>query len=206
MLVRTALLREPPRRSDLRSADLQPPIGEDRDDPWRRQLSIGHGCSGPDLATPSISAINMGPEHKQANGRIAVCVVGDGDVVVQLLEHLTDIGVRVHATADTIDDYIAVEHVGAVPHRFEDMPAVAAGIDLLISTSFSRPIGATVLARLPESAVVIDLAGPPGSVDFEVAQRLARRAIWKPPVDRHFDASWRSVVDQIETLEASKSG
>ncbi|MFT4276963.1 MAG: hypothetical protein QM576_11445 [Rhodopseudomonas sp.] len=206
MLVRLAVLRERLRRSDLRSADLPPPIGEDRDDPWRRQLSIGHGCSGPDLATPSISALDMGPDHQEANGQIAVCVVGDGDVVVQLLERLTDIGVRVHATADTIDDYIAVKRTGVVPHRFEDMPAVAAGIDLLISTSFSRPIGATVLARLPESAVVIDLAGPPGSVDFEVAQRLARRTIWEPPVDRHFDASWRSVADQIERLEARKNG
>ncbi|SEP01619.1 dipicolinate synthase subunit A [Rhodopseudomonas pseudopalustris] len=142
----------------------------------------------------------MGPAHQEANGRIAVCVVGDGDVVVQLLERLANMGVRVHATADTIDDYSVLERIGAVPHRFEDMPAVAAGIDLLISTSFSRPIGATVLARLPESAVVIDLAGPPGSVDFEVAQRLARRAIWEPPVDGRFDASWRSVADQIEKL------
>ena len=200
MLVRIAVLRATPRSLDLRSAAPSAPA---TDDPWQRQLSIGHGCSGPDLATPSISAISMG-DDQQHSEQIAVAVVGDGHAIAGLVQRLIDLDVRVHATADTIDDYVALRSAGAVPHRFEDMPAVAAQLDLLISTSFARPVGATVVARLPETAVIIDLAGPPGSVDFETSRRLGRRPIWAPAIDRNLETSWPHIAAEIEALVADK--
>lgn len=194
------VLRGGPSRSDAQSIDTLTPAIEDHDDPWRRQLSIGHGCSGPDLATPSINALDMGPDQPQSSEQISVCVVGDGDLVAALVDRLAGLDVSIHATADTIDDYVALRSSGAVPHRYEDMPAVAAGIDLLISTSFSKQVGPTIVARLPESASIVDLAGPPGSVDFEIARRLGRRVIWAPDAGDNFETSWRRVAGEIEII------
>ena len=202
MLMRIAVLRERRRPLDLRSAAAAPPSAPATDDPWQRQLSIGHGCSGPDLATPSINALAMEPDQPHHNPAIAVGVVGHGDAFTSLVHRLLELGVRVHATADTIDDYAALRSAGAVPHRFEDMPAVASKIDLLISTSFARPVGATVVARLPETAVIIDLAGPPGSVDFETSRRLGRRPIWAPALDSNLKTSWPLIAAEIEAMTA----
>ncbi|WP_442237452.1 hypothetical protein, partial [Rhodopseudomonas pseudopalustris] len=74
-MLRIAVVRERPRPNELRSA-AAPPLSQESDDPWRRQLSIGHGCSGPDLATPSINAINMGDDQVQQSEGISVGVVG----------------------------------------------------------------------------------------------------------------------------------
>ncbi|PZA13757.1 hypothetical protein DNX69_01465 [Rhodopseudomonas palustris] len=199
-VVRIAVLRERPPRSGAPSADCLPPATEDHDDPWRRQLSIGHGCSGPDLATPSINALDLGPDQPQSREQIAVGVVGDRDLVAALVDRLAALDVRIHATAATIDDYVALRSAGAVPHRFEDMPAVAAGIDLLISTSFAHQVGATIVARLPESASILDLAGLPGSVDFEIARRLGRRVIWAAATGETIETSWRRVAAEIEII------
>ncbi|MBB1093328.1 hypothetical protein HUU61_18805 [Rhodopseudomonas palustris] len=203
MLLRIAVVRERPRPNELRSA-AAPPLSQESNDPWRRQLSIGHGCSGPDLATPSLNAINIGIDQPQQSEGISVGVVGHGHAITPLVHRLVELGVRVHATADTIDDYVALRSAGAIPHRFEDMPAVAVKVDLLISTSFARHLGATVVARLPESAIIIDLAGPPGSVDFETSRRLGRHPIWAPAIEGNLEASWPLIAAEIEAMAADK--
>jgi dipicolinate synthase subunit A len=48
----------------------------------------------------------------------------------------------------------------------------------VFSTVPSRVLGEDVLARLPKSALIVDLAAPPGGVDFDAAKRLGLRAIW----------------------------
>lgn len=202
-VVRAVVLREryhriEERRFDERSSETA------GDEPWKRQLSVGHGCSGPDLATTSISAINMGPDRNEAETPIAVGVVGSGEIASRLIDCLLQLGVRVHATAETVEDYVAVRRTGAVPHRFEDMPAVAADIDLLISTSFSRFVGATVVARLPESTVIVDLAEAPGSVDFETSRRLGHEPIWAPSSLNKFDQSWNAIRTLVEEAAARR--
>lgn len=204
MLLRIAVLRERPARSPLRGVVGQCAQVAPSEEPWRRQLSVGHGCSGPDLATPSINAISMGPRRHPTETAFAVCVVGSGEIASRLVERLLRLGIRVHATAETVEDYVAVRSAGAVPHRFEDMPAVASDIDLLISTSFSRFIGATVVARLPESTAIVDLAEAPGSVDFETSRRLGHEPIWVPSSSKTFEQSWGAIRSLVEKAVARR--
>ena len=42
----------------------------------------------------------------------------------------------------------------------------------------TRVVGEDVLSRLPKSALIVDLAAPPGGVDFDAAKRLGLTAIW----------------------------
>lgn len=204
MLVRIAVLREWPRRA-ARATLSREQSSNRTEEPWRRQLSIGHGCSGPDLATPSVSSITTGDDHSDATIRLAVCVVGQGEILTDLVGRLLALGVQVHATAETVEDYAALRSAGAVPHRFEDIPAVASQIKLLISTSFSKYIGGRVLARLPANAVIVDLAGAPGSVDFETAQRLDLRPIWSPPSANGVELGWQIIKTQIETIAKDRT-
>jgi dipicolinate synthase subunit A len=67
---------------------------------------------------------------------------------------------------------------GATPHALEDLPQLAPCLDLVFSTVPSRVVGEDVLSRLPKSALIVDLAAPPGGVDFDVAKRLGVTAIW----------------------------
>ena len=60
---------------------------------------------------------------------------------------------------------------GATPHLLEELPKLAPSLDLVFSTVPSRVVGEDVLARLPKSALVVDLVVPPGGVDFDAAKR-----------------------------------
>lgn len=103
-------------------------------------------------------AYGSGANLQRADTRTTVCVVGNGEAATELVRRLLTLGVYVHATAETIDEYVAMQNAGGIPHRFEDIPAMASEIDLLISTNFSTYVGARIVSRLPETAVIVDLA------------------------------------------------
>ncbi|WP_157043238.1 hypothetical protein [Rhodopseudomonas palustris] len=153
-------------------------VGAD-DDFSRRQLSVGHGCPGPDLLVGSADAAGPSSHREPGPRQIEVCIVGNGTATMELIRYLVMLGANVHATAETVEDYVLLTAEGATPHRFEDLPAVATGLDVLISTSLSWFVGASIIARLPECAVIVDTAGPPGSCDFETSRRLGREVLWE---------------------------
>ena len=69
----------------------------------------------------------------------------------------------------------------------------------------ARVVGENVLAKLPASALVVDLAAPPGGVDFEAAKRLGLNAIWgrglgsRAPVTVGA-SQWGGIRERIETI------
>lgn len=166
------------------------------DDFSRRQLSVGHGCPGPDLLVGSVDANGLSSHRKPGPRQIEVCIVGSSTATIELIRCLVTLGANVHATAETVDDYVLLRAEGATPHRFEDLPAVATGLDVLISTSFSWFVGARIVARLPEWAVIVDTAGPPGSVDFETSRRLGREVLWErnlPSSSETWVGTWKLI-------------
>ena len=58
------------------------------------------------------------------------------------------------------------------------LPSLAPTLDFVFSTVPTRVVGEDMLARLPKSALIVDLAAPPGGVDFDAAERLGLTAIW----------------------------
>ena len=50
---------------------------------------------------------------------------------------------------------------------------------MMFSTTAAGPIVTRpILERLPDHSVLIDIAPPPGSVDFETARSLGHTAVW----------------------------
>jgi len=113
-----------------------------------------------------------------SKSRPNVLVAGRAKFTHGLLRCLLSEDVNVHAIAVDRDEARDLTIMGATPHALHDIADQAAQFDLVLSTDLMQYIGAEVLARLPEHAVILDLAPPPGSVDYESAKALGRRAIW----------------------------
>jgi dipicolinate synthase subunit A len=107
-----------------------------------------------------------------------VCVVGQGTIGAVLARYLVALGAHTHVAARSPEQRAAAFVAGATPHELTELPALAPRLDMVFSTVPSRVIGVEVLERLPKSALLVDLAAPPGGIDFEVAQRLGLKAIW----------------------------
>jgi dipicolinate synthase subunit A len=106
------------------------------------------------------------------------CVVGQGTIGAVLARYLVALGARTHVVARNAEQRAAAFVAGATPHPLEELRSLAPKLDLIFSTVPSRVVGEDVLSLLPRSALVVDLAAPPGGVDFDAAKRLGLNAIW----------------------------
>jgi dipicolinate synthase subunit A len=107
-----------------------------------------------------------------------VCVVGQGTIGAVLARYLVMLGAHTHVAARNPEQRAAAFVAGAMPHELSELPALAPRLDMVFSTVPSRVLGADVLERLPQSALLVDLAAPPGGIDFEAAKLLGLKAIW----------------------------
>jgi dipicolinate synthase subunit A len=135
----------------------------------------------------------------------AACVVGQGTIGAVLARYLVALGARTHVAARNAEQRAAAYVAGATPHLLEELPELAPGLDLVFSTVPSRVVGEDVLSRLPKSALVVDLAAPPGGVDFDAAKRLGLNAIWgrglgsRAPVTVGA-SQWGGIRERIEAI------
>ncbi|WP_296519354.1 dipicolinate synthase subunit DpsA [Rhodoplanes sp.] len=131
------------------------------------------------------------------------CVIGQGTIGTVLARYLVALGAKTHVVARNPEQRAAAFVAGATAHGLEALPDLAPRLDLLFSTVPSRVVGANVLGVLRESALIVDLAAPPGGVDFETAKRFGRRAIWgrglgsRAPVTVGA-SQWRGIRARIE--------
>lgn len=133
------------------------------------------------------------------------CVVGQGTIGAVLARYLVLLGARTHVAARNPEQRAAAYVAGAVPHALADLAELAPGLDLLFSTVPVRVIGENILADLPKSALVVDLAAPPGGVDFDAAKRLGVTAIWARGLGSRAPVTvgasqWGGIRERIETI------
>jgi dipicolinate synthase subunit A len=133
------------------------------------------------------------------------CVVGQGTIGAVLARYLVALGAHTHVAARNPEQRAAADVAGATPHVLEELPALAPRLDLLFSTVPTRVVGADVLARLPKSALVVDLAAPPGGVDLDAAKRLGLNAIWSRGLGSRAPVTvgasqWGGIRERIEKI------
>ena len=133
------------------------------------------------------------------------CVVGQGTIGAVLARYLVALGAHTHVAARNPEQRAAAYVAGATPHTLEELPALAPGLDFIFSTVPTRVVGEDVLSRLPKSALIVDLAAPPGGVDFDAAKRLGLKAIWgrglgsRAPVTVGA-SQWGGIRERIEII------
>jgi dipicolinate synthase subunit A len=138
------------------------------------------------------------------------CVVGQGTIGAVLARYLVALGAHTHVAARNAEQRAAAYVAGATPHLLGDLVALAPSLDLVFSTVPSRVVGEDVLSRLPKTALIVDLAAPPGGVDFEAAKRLGLNAIWgrglgsRAPVTVGA-SQWGGIRERIETILREES-
>src|SRR5205823_1711773 len=119
--------------------------------------------------------------------------------------YLVALGAHTHVAARNPEQRAAAFVAGATPHELAELPKLAPRLDLLFSTVPVRVVGEDVLARLPKAALVVDLAAPPGGVDFDAAKRLGINAIWgrglgsRAPVTVGA-SQWGGIRERIEKI------
>jgi dipicolinate synthase subunit A len=134
-----------------------------------------------------------------------VCVVGQGTIGAVLARYMVALGARTHVAARNPEQRAAAYVAGATPHTLDELPALAPRLDMVFSTVPSRVVGADILERLPKSALLVDLAAPPGGIDLEAAQRLGLKAIWgrglgsRAPVTVG-GSQWSGIRERIEAI------
>ena len=137
------------------------------------------------------------------------CVVGQGTIGAVLTRYLVALGARAAIVARNPEQRAAAFVAGATPHTFEELPHIASRLDLLFSTVPTRVVE-NVLCQLPRSALIVDLAAPPGGVDFDAAKRLGLRAVWgrglgsRAPVTVGA-SQWGGIRERIEKILLEES-
>lgn len=133
------------------------------------------------------------------------CVVGQGTIGAVLARYLVALGAHTHVAARNPEQRAAAFVAGATPHRLEELPALAPNLDFVFSTVPARVVGRDVLSRLPKSALVVDLAAPPGGVDLDAAKQIGLTAIWgrglgsRAPVTVG-RSQWGGIRERIEKI------
>ena len=138
------------------------------------------------------------------------CVVGQGTIGAVLTRYLVALGAHTHIAARNSEQRAAAFVAGATPHPLEELQELAPKLNLVFSTVPSRVVGEDVLAQLPKSALVVDLAAPPGGVDFDAAKRLGLKTIWgrglgsRAPVTVGA-SQWGGIRERIEMILKEES-
>lgn len=107
-----------------------------------------------------------------------VCLVGQGTIGSLATRTLYALGAKVHVAARNPVQRAAAYAAGAEPHELHELPAVFKEMDIVISSVPSQIVGRDALAKLPQHALLVDLAAPPGGIDKEAASALGLKFVW----------------------------
>gem|GEM_PF-3419034 len=136
-----------------------------------------------------------------------VCVIAGERIPDLLILRLLDAGARVHLATNErgLDDVFP----GVAVLPLSELPVQSPKFDAIFSTINGPVVDARELGSLPDHALVVDLADPPGSVDFQLAKQLGRKAIWARGILRRVpslgQAYWSVIGGLIASLEQNES-
>lgn len=158
------VLRATAERCGIEVEDYDP----DRELMLLRGPAIVEGAIGAAIANTRVT-INQTP----------IAVLGYGNIGALLARALLGLGGRVTVVARRPVQRAAAYAIGADTLPFDELADHAERFPIVFSTTAAGPIVTRpILERLPAHTALIDIAPPPGSVDFETARSLGHIAIW----------------------------
>lgn len=133
------------------------------------------------LRSPAIAegAIKLAIEHTDITiHRSRSLILGFGRVAMTLGHLLHGMRAHVYVAARNPTQLARAFEMGLEPVHLGRLPDEIGKMDILFNTIPARILEASLLERVRPDALILDLAIPPGGVDFEAARRLGRRTIW----------------------------
>ncbi|TCP58883.1 dipicolinate synthase subunit A [Tumebacillus sp. BK434] len=126
-------------------------------------------------------AIAMAMEHTDItiHGSRSV-VLGFGRCGITLARMLNGIGADVRVCARKEPDLARIEEMGLEAYPMNEIGKAVSDAELIFNTIPHLVLSAEVLARVPKSCVIIDIASKPGGTDFRYAEKRGIKAILAP--------------------------
>jgi dipicolinate synthase subunit A len=109
-----------------------------------------------------------------------VIVLGLGRVGMSLARSLHALGARVRVGAKRPEHIARIYEMGITPFHISELKEQVANVDIVFNTIPHLVLTAAVIAQMPQTAIVIDLASKPGGTDFRYAERRGIKAILTP--------------------------
>ena len=134
-----------------------------------------------------------------------MCVVGQGNIGAVLTRTLLALGAHVTVAARNSVQRASAYTLGAASLSLEDLPEVAGSFDVLLSTAAAPVISSKLIDRLSPSALIVDMASPPGSCDLDYANSSGRKGIWARALGRRAPTTvgasqWHGITRIIEAI------
>lgn len=111
----------------------------------------------------------------------STCVVlGLGRVGMTMARVLDSLGSKVRVGVRRQEHLARIVEMGLEPFELKHLEDYVSDADLIFNTIPSMIVTAKVIAQMPSSAVIIDLASKPGGVDFRFAEKRGIKALLAP--------------------------
>ena len=107
-----------------------------------------------------------------------VCLVGQGTIGSLVTRTLVGLGAYVHVAARNPVQRASAYAMGAEPHELGELADVLPATDIVIASVPARVLGRELLELLPQHALLVDLAAPPGGIDRDAVQALGLKFVW----------------------------
>ena len=107
-----------------------------------------------------------------------VLCLGLGRVGISVAQAFEGMKSRVSLAARNPAQLARAWAMNAIPIELRDLKSHIGNFGLIVSSTSGRVLDKDLLALTRPDVVIIDLCSPPGSVDFEAAKALGRKAIW----------------------------
>ena len=107
-----------------------------------------------------------------------VLCLGLGRVGISVAQAFESMKSRVSLAARNPAQLARAWAMNAIPIELRDLKSHIGNFGLIVSSTSGRVLDKDLLALTRPDVVIIDLCSPPGSVDFEAAKALGRKAIW----------------------------
>ncbi len=109
-----------------------------------------------------------------------IIVLGFGRVGMSLARALYALGARVRVGVKRPEHIARIFEMGMQPFHLDDLKQQVANVDILFNTIPHLLVTAEIIAQMPQSALIIDLASKPGGVDFRFAEKRGMKALLAP--------------------------
>lgn len=107
-----------------------------------------------------------------------ICLVGQGTIGALLTRTLIGLGAHVSVAARNPVQRAGAYAAGAESYTLDQLADILPDMDIVIGSVPVQLVDAEMLKRVKPSALMVDVAAPPGTIDRDTAEKMGIKAVW----------------------------